>query len=116
MTSGMVLAQPEVGSMRIAWIGGLDRNEHELSVMAEKAGHALELHTGAVGGRGAGELRAAIGRADVVIIVTDVNSHGAVQLAKKVARQEGRHVQILKRCGRAKFREILGELSARAAA
>jgi hypothetical protein len=99
--------------MRIAFIGGLHRNENQIVEIAEKAGHQLDFHPGVVGGRGAGELRSAIERADLVIIVTDVNSHGAVLLAKKLCQKLGRGTLVLRRCGAARFRQLLDALAAR---
>jgi hypothetical protein len=99
--------------MRIAWIGGLDRNEAALSQIATRAGHRLDFHTGAVGGRGASELRAAIERAELVIILTDVNSHGAVLLSKKIAHKLGRGTLVLRRCGATRFQQLLDAIAAR---
>lgn len=99
--------------MRIAFIGGLHRNENQLVDIAAKAGHALDFHPGVVGGRGADELRAAIERAELVIIVTDVNSHGAVQLAKKLCQRLGRGSLVLRRCGAARFKQLLEALTMR---
>jgi Uncharacterized protein conserved in bacteria (DUF2325) len=93
--------------VRIAWVGGLDRNEAALSRIAASAGHRLDFHTGSVGGRGASELRAAIERAELVIILTDVNSHGAVLLAKKIAQKLGRATLVLRRCGATRFQQLL---------
>ncbi|MCK6590314.1 MAG: DUF2325 domain-containing protein [Polyangiaceae bacterium] len=99
--------------MRIAFVGGLHRNENQIVEIAEKAGHELDFHPGVVGGRGADELRAAIERAELVIIVTDVNSHGAVQLAKKLCNKLGRGSLVLRRCGAARFRQLLDAIAAR---
>jgi hypothetical protein len=99
--------------MRIAFVGGLHRNENQMVEIAERAGHALDFHPGVVGGRGAGELRAAIERADFVVIVTDVNSHGAVQLAKKLCQKLGRGSLVVRRCGAARFRQLLDAIAAR---
>ena len=99
--------------MRIAWVGGLDRNEAALSRMAIRAGHRLDFHTGSVGGRGAGELKAAIERSDLVIILTDVNSHGAVLLAKKIAQKLARPTLVLRRCGPTRFQQLLDAIAAR---
>ena len=99
--------------MRITWIGGLDRNEQQLMKIAAQAGHRLELHHGDVGGRGSNEMRAAIARADLVIILTDVNSHGGVLLAKKVCRQLGRATMVTRRCGTSRFQQLLEALAAR---
>ena len=57
--------------MRIAWVGGVESNEKQLENVASKAGHEVEFHGGHMGGRGEDRLRAAIARADVVLIVTD---------------------------------------------
>jgi hypothetical protein len=99
--------------MRITWIGGLDRNQAQLERMAAAAGHHLEFHTGNTGGRGAAELRAAIERADFVMVLTDVNSHGGVLLAKKLCRQLGRGTFMIRRCGAARFQQLLEALAER---
>ena len=70
--------------MRIALIGGLDRSEQEMGAIAARAGHVVELHAGHMGGRGSETLKSAIDRADFVVIVTELNSHGAVQLTRKL--------------------------------
>ena len=95
--------------MRIAWVGGVESNETELKQVASRAGHEIEFHSGHTGGRGEDRLRASIARADVVLIVTDVNSHGAVLLAKKVAKQFGREYVVTKRCGPSRFAKLLAQ-------
>lgn len=92
--------------MRIALIGGLDRSEQELSAIAARAGHLVELHTGYMHGRGGETLKSAIARADFVILVTDVNSHGAVQLARKLCQRAGKSPLLVRRCGAARFTQI----------
>ena len=77
--------------MRIAVIGGLDRHVQGLAKRAAEAGHEAEFHQGWVGGRHAEDLEAIVRRCDVVVIVTAVNSHGAVSIAKKAARRRGLH-------------------------
>jgi hypothetical protein len=99
--------------MRIGLVGGISRNEAQLAVMARAAGHVLELHSGDVHGRGAGELRALVERADLVVILTDVNSHGGVLLAKKLAQRSGRGALVLRRLGSARFQVLLDALDVR---
>jgi hypothetical protein len=96
-----------ISSMKIALVGGLVRREAELAKLAAEAGHEIEWHTGAVGGRGADGLRAVIERAHVVMILTEINCHGSMYLAKKVARQLGKKAIVLRKCGPAKFHELL---------
>ena len=96
--------------MRIAMIGGVERNETDYARIAERAGHSLEFHGGWIGGRGAETLAALIARAELVIIVTDVNSHGAVILARRLASERGRPIQLLRRMGTSRFRALLAGL------
>ncbi len=97
--------------MRIAMIGGVERNETDYARIAERAGHSLEFHGGWIGGRGADTLAALIARAELVIIVTDVNSHGAVILARRLAAERGRPIQLLRRMGTSRFRSLLEALT-----
>src|SRR5271169_6757158 len=99
--------------MRIGWIGGRERNETQLERIAERSGHTLEFHSGHVGGRGADSIRALVERSDFLVIVTDVNSHGAVLLAKKMAAQVGRASLVIRRCGSARFQALLAAFNVR---
>jgi hypothetical protein len=93
--------------MRIAVIGGHDRGERALTRVAARCGHDLEFHTGHVGGRGADEIRAIVGRADVTIVLTDINSHGAVKVARVAGQKSGREVVLTKRLGLRRLAEML---------
>jgi len=97
--------------MNIALVGGIARCEPDLDCLAREAGHHLEFHRGHVGGRGADGLKAMIERANVVIIVTQINSHGSMYLAKKVARQLGRDALVLRKCGPVTFQALLDQLA-----
>lgn len=99
--------------MRITLIGGIERSESQLIDIAAQAGHHLEFHPGHIGGRGSDEIRKAIERSDLVIIVTDVNSHGAVLLAKKACQKVGRGALVVRRCGPSRFRQLLEAIAAR---
>jgi hypothetical protein len=93
--------------MRIAWIGGVEKSERLLESIAESAGCEMEFHGGHVGGRGEERLRAAIARSDLVLVVTEPNSHGAVGLAKREAHRLGRELILTKRFGPSKLRQLL---------
>lgn len=99
--------------MRIGWVGGRERNETTLERIAEMRGHALEFHSGYVGGQGANDLRALVERSDFLVIVTDINSHGAVLLAKKMAQRVGRASLVIRRCGSSRFQALLDALALR---
>ena len=102
--------------MHIALVGGLDRSEAQYRQLAERAGHSIEWHTGDLAGRGAGTLESMIERSDIVIVVTSVNSHGAVWRARKVAKLRSKRLLLLARCGVSKFGSLLAEFSTPAAA
>jgi predicted dehydrogenase len=97
--------------MRIAVVGGLDRHVASLAKQAERAGHVAEFHHGRVGGRSAEDLEAIVERSDVVVIVTGVNSHGAVSIAKRAARRSGCPAVIARSCGPSRFEQVLSALS-----
>ena len=99
--------------MRIAVIGGRYKNEGQLSRIARAAGYELEFEEGHMRGRGMDGIRAAIARSELVVIVTDVNSHGAVHLAKKVARQLDRATLIIQNFGAARLCRLLEALERR---
>ena len=99
--------------MRIGWIGGRERNETQLERIAARSGHTLEFHSGHVGGRGADGIRTLVDRSDFLVIVTDVNSHGAVLLAKKMAQQSGRASLVIRRCGSSRFQALLDAINLR---
>lgn len=96
--------------MRITLIGGLGRSEQDFIAIGARAGHEVELHGGDMHGRGAERLAAAIARADFVILVTDVNSHGAVQLARRLCQRSGLAPLLVRRCGAARFAQLCDAL------
>ncbi len=96
--------------MRIGMIGGLDRNESVYKRIADEAGHELEFHPGHVGGRGSISLASLIDRVDLVIVATDVNSHGAVIQARRLVRERGLPLMLVRRCGVSRFAEVLRSL------
>jgi hypothetical protein len=84
--------------MRIGIIGGLDRNARDLEAAAKSGGHRVETHTGVVGGAAsASSLRALVSRADLVFVLTDVNSHNAVHIARRTARAHRVPLRIVRR-------------------
>jgi hypothetical protein len=96
--------------VRIAVVGGLERHESEITRRAASARHEVEFHRGRVGGRHAEELEAIVERSDLVLIVTEVNSHGAVFIAKKAAHRAGRPSIILRTCGPSRFQLVIDAL------
>lgn len=96
--------------MHIGLIGGVERGEQRYAAAAASRGHSFEFHGGDTAGRGSNALEALIERADLVICVTDVNSHAAVLGARKHARTLGRRCLLTRRLGLSRFRALLSEL------
>lgn len=100
--------------MRIVIIGGLERAEQHFERMALEAGHEVVFHDGRTGGRGAKVLAQLVERCEVVVVLTDVNSHGAVQLARRLLKDNGRQPLLLRRLSLARFAALLEALDRRA--
>jgi hypothetical protein len=101
--------------MRIAIIGGLDRGHDRYQKLAASYGHELFCHEGWMTGPRAGSLERLVESCDVVVIVTDVNSHGAVLAARKAMRRRGRSPLILRKCGLSRFTQLLEAIKERGA-
>ena len=71
--------------LRVAVVGGLTRATTHWSRAGEALGIELEHHAGRARGRGAHGIAAAVRRADIVVIITDPNSHGGVEVARRAA-------------------------------
>lgn len=99
--------------MRIGWVGGLTRSEVHFTKIAADAGHELEFHTGEVTGHGAEALRRLVERSAVVIILTTINSHKGVQLAKRMAEKRNRPAMVMQRCGKGRFLDLLTRINQR---
>lgn len=53
-----------------------------------------------------------IGRADVVVVVTEVNSHAAVLKTKDILRKTGRKAVFLHKASKSRLRQLIDELAA----
>ena len=96
--------------MRIGVVGGVERCEPVFRDIAERAGHTLAYHGGHMGGSGANALAELVARSHLVIVTTDVNSHGAVQLTRRLARKAGVPIVLHRRCSPARFAAIVAGL------
>jgi len=98
--------------MHIGIIGGVERGEQRYAAAAATQGHSFEFHGGDMAGRGSDSLEALVERSDLVICVTDVNSHAAVIGARRHARTLGRRCVLTRRLGLSRFRSLLAEINA----
>lgn len=97
--------------MRIGIIGGLDRSVGALQALAESRGHEFQFHTGVMAGPASGAaLRALVARSELVIIVTDINSHNAVRAARREARLRNRSLKIVRKMGLTQFAALLQDV------
>jgi hypothetical protein len=95
--AGRLLA--ERSRMRIGIIGGAECVENEYQRVVRDTDHELEFHSGHMGSGGARSLQTLVKRCDLVVIVTDVNSHAAVAKARRLARAAGRSPVFARRFG-----------------
>jgi len=96
--------------MHIGLIGGIERGTHHYESLAAAGGHTVEVHSGHLAGRGVHTLAAIVDRADLIVVITDVNSHGGMWSARRMARARGRRCVLVRRMGPSRFRALLGEL------
>ncbi|MGC4086526.1 MAG: DUF2325 domain-containing protein [Polyangiaceae bacterium] len=96
--------------MHIGLIGGVERGERRYAALAEAEGHSFEVHSGDMAGRGGDTLAALVERSDLVVVVTDVNSHAAVLAARRWTRVLNRRCLLVRRFGFSRFRALLREL------
>ena len=96
--------------MHIGLIGGIERGTHHYESLAAAGGHTVEVHSGHLAGRGVDTLAAIVDRADLIVVITDVNSHGGMWSARRLARARGRRCVLVRRMGPSRFRALLGEL------
>jgi hypothetical protein len=81
--------------IRVAVVGGLSRAGELWSRAGKAMGVELDHHDGRTRGRGSHDIEAAVRRADVVVIITDPNSHGGVSVARRAAISAARpHVLV----------------------
>jgi hypothetical protein len=97
-------------AMRIGIVGGAEKalSRVRYEELARSRGCAVEFHDGHTDGRGSETLRSLVGRCDVVVIVTRVNSHNAVRLARQLIRQHGRAALFVPRFGLNQFESVVG--------
>lgn len=84
-------------AFRVAVVGGLTRNAERWHRAGEAIGVTIEHHDGRVHGRGVDEIFAVVRRADVVVIITEPNSHGGVMVARRAANAAARPCLLVRR-------------------
>jgi hypothetical protein len=106
-------AAPVRRAVRIAVVGGPDRLIAPLAALAKAHRHPFEHHNGHTAGRGLETLDAMVRRADLVIIVTGVNSHGAVLHSRAAVRRHGVASVICKSFGPSRLARLIEAIGLR---
>jgi len=101
--------------VRIGIVGGLERAESLFRRMAMLTDHTVEFHRGDVGGRKSQSLEWVIARSDLIVVITDVNSHGSAQLSRRLAKEKGVRLLLVRRLSLGRFAGLLEALNAAAA-
>ena len=83
--------------LRVAVVGGLSRGAEQWSRAGDAAGVEVEHHDGRTAGRGSEAIVAAVRRAQVVVIITEPNSHAGVAVARRAAIAAARPHLLIKR-------------------
>ncbi len=96
--------------LRVAFVGGVQCVDRQLVALGDELGVEVEVHQGRMNSQSKQRLVALIARANVMVLVTGVNSHGAVSIATREAERSGTEVRILKFCGSSRARSLLSEL------
>ena len=93
--------------MRVGIIGGVERNQARYEEVARAISCEVEFHHGHMRGRGPEALDTMVERCDLIVIVTEINSHCAVRTAQKLCRKRGRRVLILRKFGIHSFEQAV---------
>lgn len=93
--------------MRVGIVGGLDRSEQAYQRAVRALGHEVEHHTGYMRGHASDALERLVERSDLVVIVTEVNSHGAVQTTRRLLRERSRPAVLVRKLGLSRLVELV---------
>lgn len=86
-------------NLKVALIGGLDRLETRYRKAFSSLGAELYFHPGHCAGCGSNRLRSAANSADIVIFITTVNSHNALQVVKGLCKKSGKRFIVVRETG-----------------
>lgn len=96
--------------MKIAILGGTEKTLPEYRCMVQELGGECLYHDGCTG-NGVDRLRRILGRADVVVCITSINSHGAMKMAKSFCKRKGKRFLVTRETGTCSLREMLLQLA-----
>ncbi len=96
--------------MKIAIVGGAEKTAPEYRCVVRELGGECLYHDGCTG-NGVDRLRRVICRADVVVCITSINSHGAMKMAKSFCKRKGKRLLVTREAGASSLRETLQQMA-----
>ncbi len=97
-------------NLKIALVGGLDRLERQYrAAFASLGAEQVFFHPGHCESGGVHRLRAAAEAADVVVFVTRINSHNALNVIKGICRRSGKSFLAVRETGPERICRIVAE-------
>ncbi len=99
--------------MRIAIIGGREKNQSDLIQIAKAAGYELEFHDGQPASGSSHTIRNIVARAELVVVITEINSHSGVFIAKKEAQRFKKPTMVIRSFSSARLRGLIDALDRR---
>ncbi len=97
-------------NLKIALVGGLDRLERQYrAAFASLGAEQVFFHAGHCESGSVHQLRAAAEAADVVVFITRVNSHNALNVIKGICRRSGKSFLAVRETGPARICRIVAE-------
>jgi hypothetical protein len=90
----------------VAILGGSEGALPAYRCMVGELGGECLYHNGCLR-QGAGRLKRIIGQADIVVCITSVNSHAAMQFAKTMCKRSGKRLLVTRESGIRPLREML---------
>jgi HAMP domain-containing protein len=97
--------------LRVAVVGGLSRMQPEYREVVRQLGAEMLFHNGEVK-NGSYKLKSVVCGADIVVFITSVNSHGALNVVKAVCRKNGKKFIALKETGTESLAKTLRKCAA----
>lgn len=87
-----------LNGLKVAVIGGLERMEPAYRLVVQELGAELLFHAGHMRNGGC-QLKRVVFGADVVVFITSVNSHSALNVVKSVCKKNGKRFVPLRQTG-----------------
>lgn len=97
--------------MKVAVVGGLDRLEPEYRKAVNELGAEFLFHTGRCE-NGTHVLKNLVCKADIVLYITSINSHGALKAVKGVCKKTGKQFRVVQNPGVSSVYNSLLDMSA----